>query len=136
MDSSARHTNENSSIYVHSNDPKVVNRGVNIESLRHYEGGILPFISDTPYEKRKINNTNVNYTNKTDHGSRPMHQTTFLVDQHPSHNTRTEYKTHNQKVSAYNSSQLIKLNFCSIKGLSRLTVKLRFGNTINCNESM
>ena len=94
--SGARHTIENSSIYIHSNDPKVISKGINIDCLRHYEGGVLPYISDVPYDKRKTNN-GINYSNKTDHGSRPMHQTTFSLDKN-SNNSKSEFKTHNQKV--------------------------------------
>jgi hypothetical protein len=94
--SGPRHTNENSSIYIHSNDPKVVSKGYTVDVLRHSEGGVLPYISDVPYDQRiRPHTINPTYSNKTDHGSRPMHQSSLVLNPQV---IKPEYTTHNQKV--------------------------------------
>ena len=96
--SGPRHTNENSSIYIHSNDPKVISKGCNVDVLRHSEGGVLPYITDLSYEQRRPHTINPSYSNKSDHGKRPMHQTSLVLNPQV---IKPEYNTHNQKVIFY-----------------------------------
>lgn len=86
---------ENGTIYLYKNDPKVVNKGVNITNVRHAEGGFMPLLTDTPYSQRKFDNKNYNYNARIDHGSRPMHRTTFSLSHQPDY---SDFSTHNSSV--------------------------------------
>lgn len=64
-------------VYIHKNDPKVINKGIHLTDARHAIGGTFPILSDTDYNQRKYDNTSYKYDAKTHHGTRPMHKTTF-----------------------------------------------------------
>ena len=68
-----------STIYIYKNDPKVVNKGVNVSNVNQAQGGYLPLLADSNYKDRKHNNLSYSYDAKKDHGSRPMHRTTFKM---------------------------------------------------------
>ncbi|CAF1059738.1 unnamed protein product [Brachionus calyciflorus] len=74
-------------IYIHKNDPKVINKGIHITDVRQSQGGFLPMLADVDYYQRKSENSNKTYNAKTDHGARPMHKTTFNLGYQPEHNT-------------------------------------------------
>jgi hypothetical protein len=94
-------------IYIYKNDPKLVNKGVNISNFRHAQGGYLPLLADSNYKERKHNNLSYSYDTKTDHGSRPMHRTTFKL----SYSAKNDYATKNKIVSTFNPFKLIGLLF-------------------------
>ena len=84
----------NGSIYLYKNDPKVVNKGVNVSNFRHSLGGFLPLLGDSNYLERKLDNTSYIYDDKIHHGSRPLHQTTFSlkqIEQEPSSITQNKF---------------------------------------------
>lgn len=70
-------------IYVHKNDPKVVNKGIFLTDVRHAQGGYLPILADNTYNQRKYENGEYCYNARTDHGTRPMHRTTFDLNYQP-----------------------------------------------------
>ena len=72
---------KNGSIYLYKNDPHVVNKGVHVTNVSEAGGGFMPLLTDTPYSQRRFDNTRYNYNSRTDHGSRPMHRTTFSLNQ-------------------------------------------------------
>lgn len=82
------------SIYIHKNDPKVVNKGVHLTNVQQAQGGYFPLLTDLSYNQRKNENGNYNYNAKTDHGTRPMHKTTFsLGNNYEQNNFITKHKT-------------------------------------------
>lgn len=81
-------------IYIYKNDPKQTRRGVNVSNFRHYEGGYLPLLGDCNYRERKLDNLAYKYEAKSDHGSRPMHRSSFSLSQ----SAKNEYVTKSKKV--------------------------------------
>jgi hypothetical protein len=90
----AKTLDEYSKIYVYKNDPKLIGKGINATLIQSYEGAYIPFISEKSYIDRKSNV--INYDNKTSHGTRPMHQTTFT--QHKDPIEKNDYTTSHQEV--------------------------------------
>lgn len=66
-------------------------------NVKHAQGGFLPMLTDDSYKERKFDNLSYNYEAKFDHGSRPMHKTTFNLTQ-TNHNDNL---THNKIVCFY-----------------------------------
>lgn len=83
-------------IYVHKNDPKVINKGIRITNVRHAQGGFFPLLAESNYNERKFDNKSYNYEAKIHHGTRPMHQTTFELGYQKYQN---DYMTHNNFVN-------------------------------------
>lgn len=89
-------------IYIYKNDPKQVHKGVNITDVRQAQGGFLPLLAYTPYSQRRHDNTSYAYNARSDHGSRPMHQSTIsLTHCDPTNLTRNQFITQNDLVSPF-----------------------------------
>lgn len=97
------------SIYLYKNDPKVVNKGVNVSNFRHSQGGFLPLLGDSNYLDRKHDNTSYNYDDKIHHGSRPLHQTTFSIKHNEYHDAGIG--TQNKFVSYFFAHFLLLISF-------------------------
>jgi len=97
------HTNDYSQIYVHKNDPKLISQGINVTTLKHVEGGYMPFLNDNAYAQNKANRVEYKYNAKTSHGTRPMHQTTFS-NADVAYSRKDDFKTSN--MNAYKGDQL------------------------------
>ena len=82
-------------IYVYKNDPKVINKGVNISNFRGAQEGFLPLLSDNSYQERKLDNVSYCYDDRLNHGSRPMHQNSFAIG---SSAVKNDYLTKNRIV--------------------------------------
>ena len=89
-----------SAIYLYKNDPKQINKGIRIADAIHPQGGYAPILAESLYNERKFTNTSYNYNNKIDHGSRPMHQSTFNFINNNKNNDSNinEFKTSNKTV--------------------------------------
>lgn len=90
----ARTLDDYSKIYVYKNDPKLIGQGINAAYIQSYEGAYIPFISEKSYIDRK--SKVISYDNKTSHGTRPLHQTTF--EQHKDLNSKNDYTTNHKNV--------------------------------------
>ena len=84
-------------LYIHTNDPKVTKKGVNVSNFKSSMGGYLPLLDDNNYKERKHDNLSYSYNTKTDHGARSMHKTTFNLAHKPEKN---DYATKNKSVIA------------------------------------
>lgn len=80
-----------SSIYSYKNDPKQINKGVRMTNAINPQGGHIPILSETSYDQRRQDQNKFNYDNKSDHGSRPQHKSSFNIITHdlPNHHQMT-----------------------------------------------
>jgi hypothetical protein len=83
------------SVYLYKNDPRVVNKGIHVTNVKQAQGGFAPLLAETDYNRRKFDNKSYAYNAKQDHGSRPMHKTTFSLSDQPDHR---DFRTHNSYV--------------------------------------
>ena len=102
--SSRSNTNTNdtiSAIYIYKNDPKQINKGLRISDVIHPQGGYMPILAESAYNERKLANSAYNYSNKVDHGTRPMHQSTFnFINNSSAGNVNVnEFNTSNKTVT-------------------------------------
>lgn len=97
MTGDTKRTDTIGNIYIHQNDPKVVNKGIYLTNVRHAQGGYLPILAPNNYNQRKYENGEYSYNDKVDHGTRPMHRTTFDLS-HPSRNNEISFITKHKLV--------------------------------------
>ncbi|RNA40204.1 hypothetical protein BpHYR1_041446 [Brachionus plicatilis] len=93
MTGDTKRTDAVGNIYIHKNDPKVVNKGIFLTDVLHAQGGYLPILASNTYNQRKQENGEYLYNARVDHGTRPMHCTTFdLGHQSNERNFITKHK--------------------------------------------
>lgn len=88
-------------IYIYKNDPKLVHKGVNITDVRQAQGGFLPLLAYTPYSQRRHDNTSYVYNARSDHGSRPMHQSTISLSHCEPNQSKNQFITQNDLVKTW-----------------------------------
>ena len=100
MTGETKRTDTIGNIYIHQNDPKVVNKGVFLTNVRHAQGGYLPILANNSYNQRTFGKGEYSYNDKVDHGTRPMHRTTFDLSHQPK-NSEKNFITKHKMVLFY-----------------------------------